>query len=63
MRVAGLYIDAWGGKFVVVGEFGTFSQVPQREFSSYAEALVELAKIAQREALRYESGIDRRSNW
>jgi hypothetical protein len=61
--IVSLRIETWDDKFVVVGEFKGYSEIPRREFDSYTEALKELAKVAQREELRHEAGIDRRSNW
>lgn len=54
MTIVSLRIETWDGKFVVVGEFKNYSEIPRREFESYGEALRELAKVAQREELRYE---------
>lgn len=61
--LASIRIDTWGKKFVVVGEFGNMTQIPRQEFDNYSDALAEFAKIAQREVLRYDAGIDRRSHW
>lgn len=61
--IVSLRIETWGNKFVVVGEFKGYTEIPRREFESYKEALRELAKVAQREELRYESGIGRSSSW
>lgn len=52
--IVSLRIETWGDKFVVVGEFQHYSEIPRREFKSYSEALKELAKVAAREELRYE---------
>lgn len=56
--LASVRMYAWGEKFVVVGEFGTFSELRQ-EFKTYQEALHEFSKMARREELRYEAGIGR----
>lgn len=61
--IVSLRIETWGSKFVVVGEFKGYSEIPRREFDTYSEALKELSKVAQREELRHERGIDRGSNW
>lgn len=58
-----LRIETWGKKFVVVGEFNKYSEVPRKEFDSYQEALKELAKVAQREELRYAAHISGDFNW
>lgn len=57
--IVSLRIETWDKKFIVVGEFSGYTEIPRREFESYREALRELAKVAQREELRYESGIGR----
>lgn len=62
MTIVSLRIETWDTKFVVVGEFQGYSEIPRREFESYGEALRELAKVAQREELRYESNIGRGFN-
>jgi hypothetical protein len=59
MTIVSLRIEEWDKKFVVVGEFRGYTEIPRREFTSYGEALRELAKVAQREELRYEAGIGR----
>lgn len=61
--IVSLRIETWGDKFVVVGEFRNFSEVPRREFESYREALKELAKIAAREEMRYEAGLRGPTDW
>lgn len=60
--IASIRIETWGEKFVVVGEFKGYSEIPRREFETYSEALRELAKAAQREELRYELNNRRGSN-
>lgn len=59
--IVSLRIEEWGGKYVVVGEFRNHSAIPRRDFDTYGEALKELAKMAMREEVRYESGFDRGS--
>lgn len=59
MTIVSLRIEEWGKKFVVVGEFRGYTEIPRQEFETYREALRELAKVAQREELRYESNIGR----
>lgn len=61
--IVSLRIETWGDKFVVVGEFKGYSEVPRREFETYKEALKELSRVAQREELRHEHGIGRGSSW
>lgn len=60
--IVSLRIEEWGNKFIVVGEFRGYTEISRREFESYGEALRELAKVAQREELRYESGLGRNFN-
>lgn len=60
--IVSVRIESWGGKFIVVGEFGKTVEIPRHECDTYGEALYELAKIARREVVRYESGIDRGFN-
>lgn len=59
MTIVSLRIESWGGKFVVVGEFQNYTQIPRQEFGTYGEALRELAHVARREELRYETNHDR----
>lgn len=59
MTIVCLRIEEWGNKFVVVGEFARYTEIPRREFNTYGEALRELSKVAQREELRYANGIHR----
>ena len=49
-----LRIESWGNKFVVVGEFMGYSEIPRRELNTYPEALKELSKLAHREIVRWE---------
>lgn len=60
--VVSLRIETWGEKFVVVGEFKGYTEIPRHEFENYGEALRELAKAAQREELRYEANTGRGFN-
>ena len=60
--IASIRIESWDGKFIVVGEFARFMEIPPREFETYGEALSELAKVAAREELRYANGIRRDFN-
>lgn len=62
MTIVSLRIEEWDKKFVVVGEFKGYTEIPRREFTTYGEALRELAKAAQREELRYESNSGRGFN-
>lgn len=52
-------IETWGGKFVVIGEFGEMIAVPRREFDTYGEALKEMSRILMREVQKYETDIRR----
>lgn len=54
--IASVHIDEYGGKFIVVGQFGKMSMVSSPAFDNLRDALREMAKIIQREELRYESG-------
>lgn len=58
--MASIRIESWGSKFVVVGEFIGLTEIPRREFENYSEALREMAKIVQREEIRYETFTGRR---
>lgn len=60
MIVANVRIETWGDRFIVVGEFNGLTEIPRREFKTYAEALSELAKAVQREEIRYATSIGRR---
>lgn len=66
MRIASLYIETWGDKFLVVGHFRELTEIPRREFDTYGEALKELSRAAQREEVRYannpNSGTGRQFN-
>lgn len=53
--IASIRVDTWGSKFVVVGEFGSFSEL-RREFASYGDAIEEMMRMAKREELRYATG-------
>lgn len=53
--IVSLRIETWGDKFIVVGEFKGYTEIPRREFPTYREALAELAKVAAREELRHET--------
>lgn len=57
MTIVSLRIETWGNKFVVVGEFKGYTEIPRREYETYREALRELSRAAQREEVRYEHGI------
>lgn len=57
--VASIKIESWGGKFVVVGEFGHMTAIPRHEYDTYGEALREMSKILMREVMRYEAGPSR----
>lgn len=52
--LASVRIESWGGKFVVVGEFGRMTTIPRHEYDTYGEALREMSKILMREVMRYE---------
>lgn len=57
--IASVRIETWGGKFLVVGEFGRMTQIPRHEYDTYGEALREMSKVLMREVLRYEANPDR----
>lgn len=61
--ITSLRIETWGEKFVVVGEFQKYTTVPRQEFDTYYDALKELARIAKREEIRYETYGHRGFNW
>lgn len=58
--VASVRIESWGAKFVIVGEFSDMTVIPRQEFENYSDALHELAKVVQREEIRYATFIGRR---
>lgn len=53
--LASVHIETWDGKFVVLGQFDGLIEIPRLTFATYGEALKEMAKIVQREELRYAS--------
>lgn len=61
--IADLRIETWGDKYLVVAQFKGMLELPRQEFTHYKDALRELAKIAQREEIRYESHIGHGSDW
>ena len=62
MTKATLRVEAWGDRFVVIGEFEGHSEISPIRFSNYGDALRELARIIGREVIRHESYPNRNSN-
>lgn len=63
MTIVNLRIEEWDKKFIVVGEFKGYTEIPRREFETYSKALHELSKVIQREELRYEANHSSDFNW
>ena len=57
MTISSFRIETWGDKFIVVCELRRYTYI-RLPFDTYAEAIQEVAKIAAREKIRYESGFD-----
>jgi hypothetical protein len=60
--IARFYVETWGDKFIVVGEFLKHTLVSRIEFSTYGEAMNEISKLARREAIRDEADSGRGFN-
>ena len=54
MTVTSLRIEEWGGRYIVVGEFESHTEIHRKEFTTYLDALREMSKILGREVMRRE---------